>query len=176
MTKIENDFIKAVGALHQTSDAENRDLVRQYKNGNKDAMTQLMGGMIKFVSMLAKKQFYSYQGDLYTVHDLIAAGCIGIERAVWNFNPDANTKFTSYAYWWILKMMYEEKKTWGSICISLDDPITGVNFYGGSPYDYSDCNTLKDTLNEDDVNERINLLRLKQKRVKKPKDGDEVDE
>lgn len=175
MTKTDMDFIKEVGQLKQTSDVENRNLILQYKNGNKDAMTELMGGMIKFVSALAKKQYLSYQGDLYTIHDLIAAGCLGIEKAIWNFDPNANTKFTSYAYWWILKMMYEEKKTWGSICVSLDDPLEGINFYGSNAYDYADCSTLKDILSEDDVNERINLLRLKQKRKPKSEESDTED-
>jgi len=172
MTKNDIEFIKEVGRLKQTSDVENRNLVLQYRNGNKDAMTELMGGMIKFVSSLAKKQFLSYQGDLYTIHDLIAAGCLGIEKAIWNFDPNANTKFTSYAYWWILKMMYEEKKTWGSMCVSLDDPLEGINFYGSNAYDYADCSTLKDILSEEEVNERINLLRLKQRRKPKSEESD----
>ena len=173
MTKNDMDFIKEVGRLGQTDDLQNRALVIEYRNGNKDAMTQLMSGMMKFVCTLAKKQFAFYNGDMYTIHDLIASGCIGIEKATMAFNPEAGTKFTSYAYWWILKMMYEEKKTWGLGTISLDDPIEGINFYGSNGYDYADCHSLKDILSEDEVNERISLLRLKQKKKSKIKDGDD---
>lgn len=176
MTKTDMDFIKQVGKLKQTTDNENRDLVKLYLSGDKDALTNLIEGMLKMVSMMAKKQYYSYTGDMYTIHDLIAAGCLGIERATNNFDPNAKTKFTSYAYWWIMKMMYEEKKKWGMMCVSLDDPLSGAELMGFNPYDYSDCNTLKDILNEDDVNEQIALLRMKGKRKIKQKDGDEIDE
>lgn len=171
------EFIKQVGKLKQTTDNENRELVKLYLSGDKDALTKLIAGMLKMVSMMAKKQYYTYDGDMYTIHDLIASGCIGIEKATNNFNPDAKTKFTSYAYWWIAKMMYEEKKKWGMMCISLDDPLNGAELMGFNPYDYSDCNSLKDLLNEDDVNEQINLLRMKaKKKTKQINNGDEIDE
>ena len=177
MTKTDMDFIKQVGKLKQTTDNENRDLVNLYLSGDKDALTKLIAGMLKMVSMMAKKQYYSYTGDMYTIHDLIAAGCLGIERATNNFDSNAKTKFTSYAYWWIMKMMYEEKKKWGMMCESLDDELRGGELQGYNSPDYCDCHTLKDILIEDDVNERIALLRMKgKKKTKQINNGDEIDE
>lgn len=158
MTKNEMTFIKEVGLLTETNDVENRQLVYNYVNGDKNSMTRLMSGMIKLICKLAKQQINSYEGDLYTIHDLISAGCIGLEKACWKFDPNANTKFSSYSYWWIIKYMYEEKKHWGIMDLSLDDPLP-PNLCMDAEY-----HTLKDILNEDEVNERINMLRMKAKK------------
>jgi RNA polymerase sigma factor (sigma-70 family) len=51
------------------------------------------------------------------LEDLIAAGNIGLIRALKKFNPDAGTRFLTYAGWWVRHEMREEGRRIGIVHI-----------------------------------------------------------
>ena len=76
---------------------------------------------IKFIND-NKKLIYSianyYKG--YNTEDLFQVGCIGLIEAYQNYNPSKNTKFTTYAYPYILGRISEYVRCDKDIKISKD--------------------------------------------------------
>lgn len=163
MTKDEERFIKDVGRLKQTTDEENRQLVIQYQSGDKRALTKLTQGIIKMVCKQAEEQWVYH--SLYCIHDLIAAGCLGIEHAARLFNPDAGVKFSTYAYWWIRKYQFKEKMSWGLTHVSLDAPQ--VDSSGNI------MPSLGESLSTEDVEQLYKEAYAKKKRKKKSNTNEE---
>jgi RNA polymerase sigma factor (sigma-70 family) len=59
-----------------------------------------------FVLSLAKR--YQTQEGTLTLGDLVQAGNVGLLEAVDEYDAEKNTKFITYAVWWIRKHMMEE--------------------------------------------------------------------
>lgn len=72
-------------------------LVRQIREGNLDALAELLEGDIRFVVSVAK----NYQGKGLDTQELIAVGTKGLVRAAQSFDESQGVRFLSYAIWWI---------------------------------------------------------------------------
>ena len=79
-----------------TSEQE-KSLIRQYREGNLDALGELLEGNIRFVVSVAK----NYQGNGLDIPELIAAGTEGLVKAAQNFDETQGFRFLAYAIWWI---------------------------------------------------------------------------
>ena len=79
-----------------TSEQENA-LIRQCREGNLDALGELLEGNIRFVVSVAK----NYQGKGLDIPELIAAGTEGLVQAAQNFDETQGFRFIAYAIWWI---------------------------------------------------------------------------
>ncbi len=68
---------------------------------------------IKELTPLIKKIASNYLGNKFTMEELFQEGMLGVFEALKRFNPEKNTKFTTYATFWIKKyiMMYVENNT-----------------------------------------------------------------
>ncbi len=75
------------------SDKEKEKLFIKLKNGDKTARDQLAIGNLKLVLSILKK----YQNRTDNMDDLFQIGCVGLMKAIDNFDLDHNVKFSTYA-------------------------------------------------------------------------------
>lgn len=69
----------------------------QIEVDGQDARDRMVKSNLRLVVNIAKK--YSHRGML--LNDLIEEGNLGLIRAVEGFDPKQNTRFSTYASWWI---------------------------------------------------------------------------
>ena len=79
--------------LKVLNEAEKTNLFHAMKDGSKRAREQLINGNLKLV--LSVIQRFSNRGE--SMDDLFQVGCIGLIKAIDNFNIDLNFKFSTYA-------------------------------------------------------------------------------
>lgn len=73
--------------------AEMDKLLRRASGGDKSAREQLISGNLRLV--LSVIQRFNGRGE--SVDDLFQVGCIGLIKAIDNFNCDLNVRFSTYA-------------------------------------------------------------------------------
>ena len=79
--------------LKVLSSAEKEHLLIEAKNGNKEARSKLIDGNLKLV--LSVIQRFNNRGE--NLDDLFQVGCIGLIKAVDNFDISVGVKFSTYA-------------------------------------------------------------------------------
>jgi len=77
--------------------AQEKELARAAKLGDRKAANQLVVGNLRFVTQVARK----YQGMGIPMEDLIAFGNLGLFEAVQKFDPDKGFKFITFAVWYV---------------------------------------------------------------------------
>ena len=75
------------------SEKEKEKLFKKIKQGDKNAREQLINGNLKLVLSILKK----YQNRCENMDDLFQIGCIGLMKAIDNFDLSHNVKFSTYA-------------------------------------------------------------------------------
>ena len=75
------------------SEKEKEKLFTDLKNGDISAREKLAEGNLKLVLSILKK----YQNRCDNMDDLFQIGCIGLMKAIDNFNLDYNVRFSTYA-------------------------------------------------------------------------------
>ena len=86
-------------------------LVRQIREGNLDALAELLEGNIRFVVSVAK----NYLDDRLALPELIAAGTEGLVRAAQAFDEKTGYRFIAYAIWYIrdsIEMKKIDEQEW----------------------------------------------------------------
>ena len=81
---------------HQTVE-EQTELAHRIKEGDEEALVQLITGNLRFVVSVAKQ--YQHRGK--SMEELIEAGNKGLELASKKFDPRRGFKFIAYAVWFI---------------------------------------------------------------------------
>jgi RNA polymerase primary sigma factor len=79
-----------------TADQE-KDLARQIGEGSTEARDQMVRANLRLVVNIAR----GYTGKGLALQDLIEEGNLGLLRAVEGFDPTMNTRFSTYASYWI---------------------------------------------------------------------------
>jgi RNA polymerase primary sigma factor len=77
--------------------AEEVDLSRRAKAGDKGARDRLIEKNLRLVVSVAKK----YRGMGVPFEDLIQEGNIGLMKAAEKFDPERGWRFSTYATWWV---------------------------------------------------------------------------
>lgn len=74
------------------ADDEKMELIRKAQNGDREAQDKLVYGNLRLVLSVVQK-FTTRSSNL---DDLFQVGCIGLIKAIKNFNCDMNVKFSTY--------------------------------------------------------------------------------
>lgn len=75
------------------SNEEKNELLKEIKNGNQEAREKFVNGNLKLVLSVIKR-FYGRGENL---DDLFQVGCIGLIKAMDNFDLNQNVQFSTYA-------------------------------------------------------------------------------
>lgn len=76
---------------------EEKSLARQIETGSTEARDQMVRANLRLVVNIAR----GYTGKGLALQDLIEEGNLGLLRAVEGFDPNMNTRFSTYASYWI---------------------------------------------------------------------------
>ena len=79
--------------LKTLTDEEKRELLRKTKAGDMTAREELIYGNLRLVLSIIQR----FSGRKENVDDLFQVGCIGLIKAVDNFNVELDVKFSTYA-------------------------------------------------------------------------------
>ena len=75
------------------SNEEKEELLQKIRNGDKEARTKFINGNLRLVLSVIKR-FYG-RGE--NMDDLFQIGCVGLIKAMDNFDIDQNVQFSTYA-------------------------------------------------------------------------------
>ena len=81
------------GSLPLLSNDEKETLIRRIKQGDKEARTRYIQGNLRLVLSIIKR----FQNSNENMDDLFQIGCIGLMKAIDNFDLSQNVKFSTYA-------------------------------------------------------------------------------
>ena len=81
------------GSLPLLSNDEKEALIRRIKQGDKEARTRYIQGNLRLVLSIIKR----FQNSNENMDDLFQIGCIGLMKAIDNFDLSQNVKFSTYA-------------------------------------------------------------------------------
>ena len=113
-------YYRDIKKYQPLSKGQEQQLTRQIKQGDEEARKTLIEHNVRLVVKIAQEYYYPKVELL----DLIQEGNIGLIEAVDRFDPDLGYQFSTFAVWWIRKMILlylgkDEDK------VSLDLPILG---------------------------------------------------
>jgi RNA polymerase primary sigma factor len=90
-------YLREINETALLNGDQEKQLARQIEAGNKDARERMIRANLRLVVNIAR----SYTGKGLSLQDLIEEGNLGLLRAVEGFDPDMNTRFSTYASYWI---------------------------------------------------------------------------
>jgi len=90
-------YLREIRKSPLLSSKQERELATRIGLGDEDARNDMIESNLRLVVKIAKK--YLHRG--LPLSDLIAEGNIGLIKAVERFSPDRETRFSTYATWWI---------------------------------------------------------------------------
>lgn len=105
-----NDFTTTVKKYHKSlekyqplSRVRESELIKRAKKNDLLARQQILESNLRFVFNVAQK----FKGKGVALEDLISEGNIGLVTAIDKFDEKKDTKFITYAVWWIKLAMQE---------------------------------------------------------------------
>jgi RNA polymerase primary sigma factor len=90
-------YLREINATPLLSAEEERELARRIQLGDRSARDHMVRANLRLVVSIA--QHYTNKG--LSLADLIEEGNLGLLRAVTRFDPSRNTRFSTYATFWI---------------------------------------------------------------------------
>ncbi len=74
------------------SNEEKKELLEKIKNGDKEARDKFINGNLRLVLSVVQR----FAGRNENADDLFQIGCIGLIKAIDNFDPSLNVQFSTY--------------------------------------------------------------------------------
>lgn len=96
------------------ADEEKEELFARIKNGDKEAREKYIKGNLRLVLSIVQR----FSGNHENVDDLFQIGCIGLIKAVDNFDVSQNVKFSTYAVPMIIGEIRRYLRDYNSIRVS----------------------------------------------------------
>jgi len=91
-------YLREINRIDLLTAEEEKTLARRIQEmGDLEAREHMIKANLRLVVSIAKR----YTGRGLTLMDLIEEGNIGLMRAVEKFDPNEDTRFSTYATWWI---------------------------------------------------------------------------
>jgi RNA polymerase primary sigma factor len=90
-------YLREINETALLSAEEEKELSRRIDAGEKEARDRMVRANLRLVVNIAR----AYTGKGLPLQDLIEEGNLGLLRAVEGFDPDMNTRFSTYASYWI---------------------------------------------------------------------------
>lgn len=92
-------YVNEIRRYNLLTAEEEHDLAKKIQSGDKDARLKLVKSNLRLVACLAKK----YASSRISIMDLIQEGNLGLMTAASKYTCEFNTRFSTYAYAWILQ-------------------------------------------------------------------------
>lgn len=92
-----DSYLSEINETSLLDAAAERELAYRVADGDSEARDHMVRANLRLVVSIAK----SYRGKGLPIEDLIAEGNLGLLRAVEGFDPSMNTRFSTYASYWI---------------------------------------------------------------------------
>jgi len=90
-------YLREINETALLSAEEEKELAHRIANGENDARDRMVRANLRLVVNIAR----AYTNKGLPIQDLIEEGNLGLLRAVEGFDPDMNTRFSTYASYWI---------------------------------------------------------------------------
>src|SRR5579864_3241745 len=90
-------YLREINKTPLLTAEQEKQLAYKIENGDAAARDQMARANLRLVVNIAR----SYAGRGLSLHDLIEEGNLGLLRAVEGFDPSMNTRFSTYASYWI---------------------------------------------------------------------------
>jgi len=90
-------YLQEIGATPLLNAEEERQLALRIQNGDQSARDHMVRANLRLVVSIAQQ----YTGKGLSLADLIEEGNLGLLHAVTRFDPERNTRFSTYATFWI---------------------------------------------------------------------------
>ena len=90
-------YLREINETALLSAEQEKELAHRIADSDKEARDQMVRANLRLVVNIAR----SYSGKGLPLQDLIEEGNLGLLRAVEGFDPDMNTRFSTYASYWI---------------------------------------------------------------------------
>ncbi len=90
-------YLREINETSLLTAAEEKELSYQIAEGNKESRDRMVRANLRLVVNIAR----AYTGKGLPLQDLIEEGNLGLLRAVEGFDPEMNTRFSTYASYWI---------------------------------------------------------------------------
>ncbi|MCA9804719.1 MAG: RNA polymerase sigma factor RpoD/SigA [Cyanobacteria bacterium HKST-UBA02] len=94
-------FLRAAASLPRLTEAQEKALIEEARDGNREAADTLILSHMKVVTAMARR----YNGRGLPLQDLVQEGAIGLMTALDKFDPDKEIRFSTYATWWVREAM-----------------------------------------------------------------------
>jgi RNA polymerase primary sigma factor len=90
-------YLREINETPLLTASEEKELAYRIEDGDGEARDRMVRANLRLVVNIAR----SYTGKGLGLQDLIEEGNLGLLRAVEGFDPDMNTRFSTYASYWI---------------------------------------------------------------------------
>jgi len=132
-------------AVLLSAEEERALMIRYHTNNDQDAKERIIQGALRYVISEARKHQQCIR-DRSLIADMIAAGNIGLLRALEKFNPEVGTRFLTYAGWWVRHEMREESRRISMVHVPSHAISKGVKHPLTTPLDQcAELGNIKDT-------------------------------